>query len=374
MADAIKAALRGRDARRAVAAFDAIAAEDHDPRSFVRDALDRLAELVGSDLTTLSLCDLQRQTRTVIGRSGEALSDEDRAAFDRHFSEHPLVRYHSTHPRGPTQRITDCVSLRAFRGSPVFADYYGRIGVNHVMALPLRIDRTTVVSVVFNRGGENFDDADRAVIDVLRPPLTALYRSTMARAEARLGQASLQGIAARAGWYTARVTDDGRLLDASAGTVHVLRHFFRDAPAGAHGQAPAALRRWLGRRSVNWGLDWLHPGAGAPYVTERGGWKLTVHFLADPLAPERGEMLMLRERAALTPDELAGLPLTPRERDVLAILAAGKTNDEIAAVLAISPRTVQKHLEHVFDKLGVETRMAAALCAMAVAGENGDER
>ncbi len=373
MADAINAALRSGNSRRALAAFDAIAAENQDPRSFVRDALDRLAELVGSDLTTLSLCDLERQTRTVIGRPGEALSEADRAAFDRHFREHPLVRYHSTHPHGPTQRITDCVSLSAFRSSPVFADYYGRIGVNHVMALPLRIDNITVVSVVFNRSGSNFDDADRAVIDVLRPPLTALYRSIMAGEEARLGQASLQGIAARAGWYTAKVTDDGRLLDVSAGTVQQLRHFFRDAPAGARGQAPEALRRWLRRRSVNWGLDWLHPGVGAPYVTERGGWKLTIHFIADPLAPERGELLMLRERAALAADELAGLPLTSRERDVLAILAAGKTNEEIAAVLAISPRTVQKHLEHVFDKLGVETRMAAALCALAAAGGNGDD-
>lgn len=374
MADAINAALRGRDARRALAAFDAIAAENHDPRSFVRDALDRLAELVGSDLTTLSLCDLERQTRTVIGRPGEALAQEDRAAFDRHFREHPLVRYHSTHPRGPTQRITDCVSLRAFRSSPVFADYYGHIGINHVMALPLRIDEFTVVSVVFNRSGANFDDADRAVIDVLRPPLTALYRSTLAGEEARLGQASLHGIAARAGWYSARVTSDGRLSNVSASTGHLLRHFFGDAPAGARGQAPAALRRWLRRRSVNWGLDWLDPGAGAPYVSARGAWKLTVHFIADPLTPERGTLQMRRERTTLTPDELAGLPLTARERDVLAILAAGKTNEEIAVVLAISPRTVQKHLEHVFDKLGVETRMAAALCAMTAADAADDER
>jgi hypothetical protein len=41
------------------------------------------------------------------------------------------------------------------------------------------------------------------------------------------------------------------------------------------------------------------------------------------------------------------------------------TNSEIATVLAISARTVQKHLEHVFEKLGVETRTAAALRPMA---------
>jgi DNA-binding CsgD family transcriptional regulator len=52
---------------------------------------------------------------------------------------------------------------------------------------------------------------------------------------------------------------------------------------------------------------------------------------------------------------------------VLALVAAGKTNGEVAAVLDISARTVQKHLEHIFAKLGVETRTAAAICALAAA-------
>jgi DNA-binding NarL/FixJ family response regulator len=54
----------------------------------------------------------------------------------------------------------------------------------------------------------------------------------------------------------------------------------------------------------------------------------------------------------------------------MTILAAGKTNADIAELLAISPRTVQKHLQHVFDKLGVETRTAAALCAAAAAARD----
>lgn len=41
-------------------------------------------------------------------------------------------------------------------------------------------------------------------------------------------------------------------------------------------------------------------------------------------------------------------------------MAEGKTNTEIGIVLGISPRTVQKHLEQIFQLLGVETRTAAA--------------
>ena len=53
--------------------------------------------------------------------------------------------------------------------------------------------------------------------------------------------------------------------------------------------------------------------------------------------------------------------LTPREAEVMGWVAVGKTNAEVAEVLRLSSRTVQKHLEHVFEKLGVETRTAASV-------------
>jgi DNA-binding NarL/FixJ family response regulator len=60
--------------------------------------------------------------------------------------------------------------------------------------------------------------------------------------------------------------------------------------------------------------------------------------------------------------------LTPRETEVLSWLAKGKTNRDIAEILGMSPRTVNKHLEHVFEKLGVETRAAAAALASRALG------
>jgi DNA-binding CsgD family transcriptional regulator len=58
------------------------------------------------------------------------------------------------------------------------------------------------------------------------------------------------------------------------------------------------------------------------------------------------------------------LPVTAREREVLEWLAAGKTDREIGEILAMSPRTVQKHLQHIYEKLGVETRTAAVMRAL----------
>ncbi|WP_350226958.1 helix-turn-helix transcriptional regulator [Variovorax sp. efr-133-TYG-130] len=71
-------------------------------------------------------------------------------------------------------------------------------------------------------------------------------------------------------------------------------------------------------------------------------------------------------RAEAPLPEVPPVGLTPREGDVMHWLSRGKTDAEIAALLSISPRTVHKHLEHVYVKLGVETRTAAVMRALAM--------
>jgi len=61
------------------------------------------------------------------------------------------------------------------------------------------------------------------------------------------------------------------------------------------------------------------------------------------------------------PSEHSILRLSPREKEVLALLAQGLSNPEIGRTLFISPVTVKVHVRHIFDKLGVKSRAAAAL-------------
>jgi DNA-binding NarL/FixJ family response regulator len=65
---------------------------------------------------------------------------------------------------------------------------------------------------------------------------------------------------------------------------------------------------------------------------------------------------------------LLKLGLTPRASEALLWLAQGKTNAEIASILGITESTVKKHVQEVFDKLGVETRSAAAVRASEALG------
>ncbi|MBL9187369.1 MAG: response regulator [Opitutaceae bacterium] len=79
------------------------------------------------------------------------------------------------------------------------------------------------------------------------------------------------------------------------------------------------------------------------------------------------QMLVLEERGSPPgPAALTRLGLTPREAEVLYWIAQGKSNPDIATILGANVRTVHKHVEHIFQKLGLETRNAAAIAALEV--------
>ena len=128
--------------------------------------------------------------------------------------------------------------------------------------------------------------------------------------------------------------------------------WFADAFA-AHGAAPD--EEWLQRAgSLAAGEELAMPGPG--------GQQLVARCLGRAGLGET--MLLLARRDPSTSDDRIGnAALTPRETEVLSWVAKGKTNRDIADILGMSPRTVDKHLEHVFEKLGVETRAAAAALA-----------
>jgi DNA-binding CsgD family transcriptional regulator len=70
----------------------------------------------------------------------------------------------------------------------------------------------------------------------------------------------------------------------------------------------------------------------------------------------------------------SALGSTRREMEVLAWVAGGKTNAEAAELLSIAPGTVKKHLDHIYEKLGVGTRTEAVVKAMRTAPFVGAQR
>lgn len=133
-------------------------------------------------------------------------------------------------------------------------------------------------------------------------------------------------------------------------------------------QAEAWLRDRFGGQAIQPPADWIADalalGAGEEIASEDGsGRQLVVRSLGRAGLDETMLLLQRLDVAAAAESRLETAALTPRETEVLSWVAKGKTNRDIAEILGMSPRTVNKHLEHVFQKLGVETRSAAAALA-----------
>jgi DNA-binding CsgD family transcriptional regulator len=107
-------------------------------------------------------------------------------------------------------------------------------------------------------------------------------------------------------------------------------------------------------------VSWLRGTDSQPLIHGVDGKRLELVQLGEMRAGERLLRLTLVEPDDSIERLRRHFALTAREAEVLLWIARGKSNKDISGVLQISPRTVNKHLEQVFQKLGVENRASAA--------------
>jgi DNA-binding NarL/FixJ family response regulator len=162
-----------------------------------------------------------------------------------------------------------------------------------------------------------------------------------------------------AGRYLVAVDRQGRVL----WTTPQATLLIEKAGGGALAILPATIVTWL-RACIEGQM-----GSRATSLTatlQPAGENLQWSFIGQ-VGPDE---LLLRVVAASTADEGAllrsRLSLTSREAEVLLWLSRGKSNRDIAAILSLSPRTVNKHLEQMFEKLGVENRASATALAVRI--------
>lgn len=176
------------------------------------------------------------------------------------------------------------------------------------------------------------------------------------RRQVRAGRAALAALDCELIEVTAR----GRLRGASARARSWLGRYL-----GAMGNSlPANLRRWVQRERTALASVEVPSARPHPRLAANEAHALVVrHFCC----ADRAYFLLERPRSTI--GTLGFLGLTARENQVLAWLADGKSNADIGVILGVSRRTVGKHVEHIFVKLGVESRVAAARRAILATRE-----
>jgi DNA-binding NarL/FixJ family response regulator len=153
----------------------------------------------------------------------------------------------------------------------------------------------------------------------------------------------------------------GRLVWQTPLARQLIRAWFALIPPSAAEEAPPQLLAWA-RAAWQARQERREP---AQIVAADGSRRLLASF--HDQGDDEAWLIVLREEndARALAALMEAFHLTSREAEVLYWVIRGKTNRDIGDILGASPRTVHKHLEHVFEKLGVETRTAAASMAMS---------
>lgn len=222
-------------------------------------------------------------------------------------------------------------------------------------------DRLSASSVIFMTGMTTGEDIVRGFraggADYVTKPIKP--EALLARLEAHLQRVREQtqaDMALSVGGRAALIVDGEGMVQWHSSRAEALLRTYLNTD-DLH-RLPDTLLRWLGNRERT----------ARPYRILRGESQLSVR-LAGPTVSD-GWILTLVEHndVDLIADFAERFALTPRQAEVLVWVSRGKTNPEIGVLLKMKSRTVDKHLEHIFPRLGVETRAAAAAIALDAIG------
>jgi DNA-binding NarL/FixJ family response regulator len=222
----------------------------------------------------------------------------------------------------------------------------------------------TNVPVIFMTGLAETEHIVRGLeaggVDYVTKPIVIeemLARIRVHLANARMTQ-SAQTALDVSGRFLLAVSGRGRIMWATPQAQKLLSD---NLPAGSDDEVllPPPMLQWLEQAQTG------KPGSKTPALASfPNNEALRLQYMGK-LGPNEFLLRLAKDSGTTTPLEFSrDLGLTSREGEVLSWLSKGKTNRDIAQILGLSPRTVDKHLEQIYSKLGVENRTAAAAIAV----------
>jgi DNA-binding CsgD family transcriptional regulator len=325
--------------------------EPCDLEAFRLRVLTAIRRLVRCDSIVYNEVNVRRGTDTWLSQPADALDfSESHQIFERHLSEHPLIAHHAKRRDARVLKISDFLSQRQLHDLGLYQEFFRRVGTEYQMACVLSTRSPMVIGIALNRCDKDFSERERSMVAVASPHLLQAHSNAKAFARTRGELASINEALERQDKAVVVLKANGVIQSCSRLAERWLQDYF--GARCAAGRLPPALERWVTEQHTRVNrMEVLEP-----LIVKKARTLIVRLFLGG----SHGVVIMSEDGMTLSPRSLEALGLSHREAEVLACLADGRTNSEIATMLNLSARTVQKHLEHIFETLGVESRTAAA--------------
>jgi DNA-binding CsgD family transcriptional regulator len=323
---------------------------DFDPRSLSRRALEAVSGLVPGGINSFDFfTDNEKYDSIAWHDSGDILTADVMEVFAQYVHQHPLVPISLANPDLGALKVTDVVTQNEFEKTGLYNEFYGRLNLRYQIGMSLPVAGDLTICGVVTRGDKDFTERDKTVLTLAGPHIINAVRNALAydRLSAALETTACGVIA---------LDSADRPVFISEFAEKLCEKYFGGEKRGTN-SLPTTLNGWLvqtgltGKTPVDMNLK--------PLKIENQYGILHVRLMDNRATGER--TVLLEEKTFSSPKMFGRLPVTPREAEILFWITQGKTDAVIALLCGISPRTVQKHVENIFVKLGVETRTAAML-------------
>ena len=216
------------------------------------------------------------------------------------------------------------------------------------------------LSLMLSRDRRNFTERDRLILNLIRPHLRQAYDNLAAFHQVHDHLAQQQSATDQTALIALSTCGTVQWITQKAGEI--LHRYF--PPSKAPMALPDLLQQWVSRQLSMFSQIEEVCKVTRPLRLQLEGRRLTIRFSYCPQVEQLYLLLEEAESEQFSVESLQLLGLTKRESEVLFWVAKDKSLVEIAKLLGMSDRTVKKHLEHIYEKFGVQTRLSAVMYAL----------
>jgi DNA-binding CsgD family transcriptional regulator len=346
----------------------------HNLDTFGVDVLAIVNHLVPCDIPSFHLTRIRtREISSIFLPDFPGYTPAIEKVIHQHFDEHPIL-HHMPQTLSGAYQISDFISrqeLYCLEG--VYQQFLRLLDVEDQMVffLPqpnrgnwhkLSQADANLVGFSLHRTWHNFTERDRLVLNLLRPHLFQAYGNAQQHHQLQQNLSQLQQSIDRLG--VAIVNAQGRIQSIAPQTIIWLEIYF--GKSSNSGKLPDHLWAWIEHQIAGFTNNPNPPKACLPLRIQQAGRELTIRLVVEQIGVRY--LLLLEEQTLSSLNSLELLGLSQRETEVLALVMQGKENKTIATQLSINNRTVSKHLENIYRKLGVGSRTEAISEALAKLG------
>lgn len=276
--------------------------------------------------------------------------------FARLAHENPLLVETRRTGDGRPRRISDLIDRAAFHRLALYREFYRLVGVETQVAFTLPARPPLVLGIALCRGAEDYSAEEVRFLAHARPHLIQAYRNAELSSARAQALATLESGLDSLGHCLLLLDRQGRVELATQGARRLMAQLDVEETA-----LLVELRGWLTERRAG-----AH--GAAPYVfTARRG-SMLVRVLPARAGDSRDILLLEGGTGELSVAALHELGLSERQAETLRWVALGHSAAETAQLMGVAPRTIDKHLQNVYAKLGVSSLAQASATAWAAVG------